>query len=211
MWLDDYLTKHLKEGEEPLKVVRPYGLTIVPSVLGGAVVILLDFFLLAWWLQWKSGGLLGFGIVFLLGAIWAGRALFLWSRNILILTNHRIIDIDQRGILHRTVAEAPYQKIQDVRYSTQGLWQTMFHFGTVIIQTAGNTTNLELTQVRDPQRVQQMITDIQQEIGERGPDQPGDVGAAIEALRKALMHAPGATPRNPLAGRRVPIDEDDHA
>lgn len=189
MWLDDYFSKHLKEGEEPIRVVRRYGLTVVPALVVSGLAVLVDFFLLAWWIQWRGWGLVGFGIVMVIALAWGARAIYVWSRNVLILTSHRIIDIDQHGWWHRTVAEAPYQKIQDVRYTTRGIWETMFHFGTVIIQTAGNTTNLELTRVHDPMHLQQQITDLQQTVDTKAGDRTS-LSSAIDALRNALGPQP---------------------
>ncbi len=187
MWIHRYLSKHLKPGEEPIQIIRRFWVTFLPSLLGGGLLFVLDFFLLAWWLQWRGRGLLGFLLVALVAAIWIARSLYIWSRNVLVLTNQRIIDIDQHGLWQRTVAEAPYAKIQDVRYTTRGMAQTIFRYGTVIIQTAGNTTNLEMDGVHDPMALQQMIVDIQSRTDQRPPAaKPEAVAEALQALRTTL-------------------------
>lgn len=172
MSIDSYLTKHLKNEEELLRVVRRTLAVIAPSLVGSSLLVLADFFLLAWWLQYRAWGLAGFAAVLVIAAWWAGRAVYLWTMNVFIVTTKRIIDIDQRGLFQRTVAEAPYDKIQDVRYTVKGLWATVFSFGTIIVQTANSSSNLELNGVKHPVELQTLITDAQQRWRPMAEPQP---------------------------------------
>lgn len=162
--LHQQLTKQLHEKEEIVRLVRRAGITLVPSVGLGAVLILLDFFLIAWWFQHRTWGGIGFTAVLVIAILIAIRGWYIWSLNLLAITNQRIIDMNQHGLFKRTVAEATYDKIQDVRYTIQGLWQTMFKFGSIIIQTAGSATTLELNGIREPFEVQQQIMAIQGQV-----------------------------------------------
>jgi uncharacterized membrane protein YdbT with pleckstrin-like domain len=54
-----------------------------------------------------------------------------------IVTNQRIVDIDQKGLFNREVNELPLANIQDVSHKLNGFLGTIFNFGNVIIQTAG--------------------------------------------------------------------------
>lgn len=183
MPFEDYLSKHLQPGETVVTIVRRIAWTMVPGLLGTGSLIIVNFFLLAWWFQWRGWGGLGFSLVLLLAGWWAVRTIYVWRLNLLVITSQRIIDVDQRGFFQRAVAEAPYQKIQDVRYTVRGLWQTMFHFGSVIIQTAGSATNLELTGIADPVGLQRLIADIQQRAG---PARDDDLSAPelLEVLNR---------------------------
>lgn len=167
MNISNYLSKQLQVGEDVVHIVRRHPATMVPSVGVGALLVILDFFLIAWWFQHGRWGSIGFMGVLVI-AIWCGiRGMYLWSNNILAITTQRVIDIDQRGVFERHVAEATYDKIQDVRYTIRGLWPTIFRFGTVVLQTAGSTTNLELNAVRRPMDVQQLITEQQRLVQDR--------------------------------------------
>ncbi len=54
-----------------------------------------------------------------------------------IVTNRRIIDIDQRALFQRKVTTLMLEKIQDMTVDVDGLFQTLFGFGTLILHTAG--------------------------------------------------------------------------
>lgn len=168
MNIHDYLTKQLQPSEELVRVVRRHALTIVPSVGLGGLLMMTDFFLVAWWFQHRSWGGIGFVTVFVIGIFVIIRGLYGWRHNVLAITTRRVIDIDQHGFFERNVAETTFDKIQDVRYTIRGLWPTIFRFGTIIIQTAGSTTNLELESVQHPFELQQLIIDLQRQSHGQG-------------------------------------------
>ncbi|MFA6512469.1 MAG: PH domain-containing protein [Patescibacteria group bacterium] len=161
---ENYLIRNLKEGEEVIAIVRPFWLTMgFPLFLAGLLIVI-DVFLFAWLVQFGGWGLFGFFLVLLLGALWAIRSWIVWSLNAFILTNERLVDVDQKGFFHRTVSEATLSKIQDVSFSVGGPWQTMFQYGNVIVQTAGAKNNLELEGVHHPEQVQELVTKLQQTV-----------------------------------------------
>lgn len=86
-----------------------------------------------------------------------GIALFKWWNDLYVLTNQRLVDVDQRGLFHRAVAEAPLGNIQDVSFEVRGIAQTVLNYGNVFVQTASATTQISIEGVTDPQAVQQSI------------------------------------------------------
>lgn len=68
--------------------------------------------------------------------------------NMWIITTLRIIDVDQRGLFSREIAEIPLTRVQDVTIDVQGIFETFLKFGTIRIQTAGER---EFTMTEIPQ------------------------------------------------------------
>lgn len=64
--------------------------------------------------------------------MWMDYYLDMW-----IITNERIIDVEQRGLFNRHIAEIPLQHVQDVTIEVRGIIETFLKFGTIRIQTAG--------------------------------------------------------------------------
>lgn len=83
-----------------------------------------------------------------------------WFFNIYIITDKRVVDMDFHHLLYRDVSEAPLRNIEDVTYKTQGFMGTIFNFGTVSIQTAGERRELEFENVANPSRVSDLLTDL---------------------------------------------------
>jgi membrane protein YdbS with pleckstrin-like domain len=147
-----------KAGEEMMAVVRHFGLTFWPQILAVALLIILPFFFIFPLFKWGYWGVGLFLFLIFLGVLYAVRTFVVWYYNAFVITNLRIVDIDQRGFFERIVSEAPYEKIQDVSYRRKGIWQTIFRYGNVRIQMSGTDSGLEIKNVRGPERVQELIS-----------------------------------------------------
>lgn len=188
MNIDNYLSTHLKDGERLVRVVRQHPAVLLPGVFGGGGLILLDFFLLAWWFRHHGWGVIGFTLVLVVAGTWLARSLYLWRRNLLLITTNRVIDLDQRGFFERRVVETTFDKIQDIRYAMRGLWSTFFHFGTISLYTAGATEPLDLSYVVRPAELHQQLSDLQQQRRGTGsgPLSADELVAMVGQLKSSL-------------------------
>lgn len=83
-----------------------------------------------------------------------------WFFNIYIVTNERIVDIDFYYLLFKRFSQAELEKIQDISFSTGGVFATIFNYGNVMVETAGEAPNLEFAAVPRPDRVVETIRSI---------------------------------------------------
>lgn len=162
MSIDEYLSTQLQPGERLLGTARRHPILLFPAIALGTLLVVADFFLIAWWFRYGLYGAIGFGLVMAIAILIIGRAAFVWRMNVFAVTSRRVIDIDQHGFFERNVSEAAHEKIQDVRYSIKGLWATMFQFGTVTVQTAGSSVTIDADGIHHPVDLQRQITDAQQ-------------------------------------------------
>lgn len=160
--MSDFLIKRLvfKENESIVKIVRQYPLAHIFSILATLILISGPFFFLFLLFSWGLIGIVIFLFILLLGIIYGIREFILWYFNAFIITNQRVIDIDQRGLFDRIVSEAPYSQIQDISYRIKGIFKTIFHYGNIQIQTAGTTVKLELQNIYQPEKIQELITHL---------------------------------------------------
>ena len=87
-----------------------------------------------------------------------------WFFNIYIVTNERIVDIDFIHLLFKQFSQAEISKIQDISYSTGGIFATVFDYGNVLIETAGEFPNLEFASVPHPEKVVEAIRSLEGKI-----------------------------------------------
>ncbi len=102
-----------------------------------------------------------------------------------IITNKRIIDIDQKGVFNRSVSETTFDHVQDATYEVKGFFGTSFDYGDVKIQTAGAQENLELSMVPHPKKVQDKILNLQEKVGVSGAD--NEAGEEKELTAEELI------------------------
>ena len=161
-----YHFKGQREGEEIIEVVHRHWFNIA------AHYIVVFFFCLVL-----------FGSVFLLPLLFPDLAstetaiIFLFLQNLFVLvfwlysfliwidyyfdvwiiTNERVVNIEQKGLFVREVSELRFNKVQDVTTEVKGLIPTMLNFGEVHVQTAAEEDRFLFHAVPDPYRLRDVI------------------------------------------------------
>jgi len=80
-----------------------------------------------------------------------------------IITNERIINIEQEGLFHRTASELDLAAVQDTTAEIRGILQTVFTYGQVFIQTAGSKGRFHFKNIHDPEHVKELVTKLVEE------------------------------------------------
>lgn len=121
--------------------------------------------------------------------------------DLAIVTDQRVVDIDQHGLFRRNVAELEYEVVQDVTSVQNGILQTLFNFGDVEIQTAGEQANFTFRTIARPEEVVNQINTAskreEQADEQREQETAEKMGEAAEAMKEAaegLQHAAPAEP-----------------
>lgn len=86
-----------------------------------------------------------------------------WFFNVNVVTDERIVDIDFHNMIYKEVSDANIDRIQDVTYRVGGVIRTLFNYGDVLIQTAGETPNFEFSAVPKPSDVVKLLQDLRME------------------------------------------------
>ena len=87
--------------------------------------------------------------------------------DVYIITDERIVDIRQTGFFKREISELHLREVQDVSALVKGFIPTVFHFGDIYIQTAGEHENFTFYAVPHPYRVSKKIADLHENQIER--------------------------------------------
>jgi Bacterial PH domain len=163
----------LEPGETVLKVVRKHWFVIASELFGIVVMIFLPLFIF-----------IGFGITESLipGSLVATvhdfspaiafafitwtlfsilTAFIIWTHYYLdlwVITDRRIILIDQISFFNRKVSSFRLERLQDIKATVSGVIATLLNFGSVQAQTAGAAeSNFLTTGLPDPRGLQSII------------------------------------------------------
>lgn len=77
--------------------------------------------------------------------------------DIWIITNDRIVDIEQHGLFSRTIAELDLYRLQDVTVNVSGLFHTFFNFGDVVVKTASSNSHIVFYDIPNPNEVRREL------------------------------------------------------
>jgi len=110
-----------------------------------------------------------------------------------VLTNQRIVSIEQNGLFKRTVAELNLNKVQDVTFEISGKVQTFMNFGTVFVQTASEQERFSFDQVSQPQNIARQIIDAIEKNKQKNLQMQAQVMAEQQVSLTAKMNAQNKT------------------
>ena len=101
------------------------------------------------------------GSMYVLGVWLFGFTEFIdYYLDVWIVTNERIINIEQKGLFTRVASEMHLTAIQDVTSEVSGILHTFLHYGNVYVQTAGEKTEFEFENVPQPAKVTKLINEL---------------------------------------------------
>lgn len=146
-----------RSGEKVVEVIKNHpfvlffpGLKSVVFLVAGVAIYLL-------WPSQYSGMVL---LIFILIAFAIFfRVFFNYSQSIFLITNQRVINVDQKGFWKRNIIETEHEKITAVSTDTSGFIKTMLKYGDLIIRVsgAGNDQALHIKNIPSPYEIQQKI------------------------------------------------------
>jgi uncharacterized membrane protein YdbT with pleckstrin-like domain len=121
---------------------------------------------------------LGFGAFFgglaiglILGLVIFAPSWIGWHFSVFIVTDQRFIQVTQKGLFHRAVADLGLAQIQSVNYEVSGMEETLLGFGTIKMQTY--VGDLVIHDVHHPARVQKKLLSILRDEGVAATQYPG--------------------------------------
>lgn len=146
-----------RPGERVEVLVRTHPMRFLWPGFKTVLILLVPIALFLFW-----GANLYSGILILIFIIWGLFEIveewYEYSNDICLITNKRVISIEQEGFFKREIAEAELDKIQEVEYATKGFLETAFNFGDIHLQTASAHSKIVLKDVPRPYNIQQEIT-----------------------------------------------------
>ncbi len=158
-----FVKKILHDGESVRIIHRGYWLPRSPMFIIPIILLVISFFFMYALIAQGAWGVYVFFILVILSVILLTRAYLLWLYDIVIVTDQRIIDIDQKSLFQRVMSEALLKNIQDVVCEQSGIAQSLWKYGTIRITTAGGGRIFDMEYVYAPEEMQKKLVEIQQE------------------------------------------------
>jgi membrane protein YdbS with pleckstrin-like domain len=148
-----FLRRHWIE----LVVIALYGLTLaaVPVIILIALTVVdVQPFAHPFWGIAVEALLFGYGLIIFTLIITQFTDYYL---DTWIVTNERIINIEQKGLFSRITSELHLNEVQDVTSETHGFLETFLTYGDVYIQTAATRERFNFKNVDNPTEVKAAI------------------------------------------------------
>lgn len=83
--------------------------------------------------------------------------------DVWIITDRRVVNVEQKGLFSREVSEVELEKIQDITTEVNGVIPTFLNYGNVYIQTAAEKERFIFADVADPYHIKDSVMNLQKQ------------------------------------------------
>lgn len=158
---DDYFSQNLKEEEKVIAIIRKHWASFLFPILKTFLILVIPFFGISFLFS-SLPGVIIFFIWVSIGLAYGLYQWLTWYFDSFIITDQRIININQKRLFVRSVSETSLANVQDVTYEVSGFLASLFDYGTVRVQTASSGSEIEIASVEKPKKIQKQIMDLHQ-------------------------------------------------
>jgi len=180
---ESFLYLNLHEGEKINLVIRHHWGGFLGTI--GLTLAMALFPLLVYWISTLAfeGSLESYYDYLIIGI--SGFYLFLvtflfgtwidFYYDIIFVTNERILNVNQKGLLAREISELSLTQVQNVTTQMSGFLRSFLNFGNLIIETAGEGTTgdphhhglegyFSISDIPDPNRIARIILELHRDV-----------------------------------------------
>jgi uncharacterized membrane protein YdbT with pleckstrin-like domain len=170
----------LSERETLIFNLKQHWIALVPSVFWTILAVALAVFGLT-----RDGTLkLVLLVAALAGVLFLALPRYLqWMFTRFVLTTDRLIT--RRGVVAKHSKEIPLERINDVAFH-QGIFDRMIGAGSLMIESAGERGQEQITHVRHPERVQKQIFEETEKNSDRMMQPRGAAAPAQESIPQQI-------------------------
>ncbi|HJN85231.1 MAG TPA: hypothetical protein QF873_02865 [Patescibacteria group bacterium] len=151
----------LNEHEEIVHTERGAVYPFVIRIVAGGILTIVPFFFFFPLLAFGGAGMMLLFIVAGVGAYVLLRASSKWKGSVCIVTNQRIIQTRQKGLLDRQVTYASLKNINDIAYRISGLGKSVLRIGEVRVTFSGVIPSMLFANIKHPETLRDIIVELQ--------------------------------------------------
>ena len=134
------------------------------------IIVLLDFFLMFYFITFGLGGLLLFLAVLLVTIYYLGKIFYLWQSNLICLTDQRVIDVQQAKIAKPIIKFVSLSKIKNISIDFRSLKQKVLRYGQLKLVIEGLPKTYIIFNQSKPDRLLKAINEQIYRMNHDGAD-----------------------------------------
>jgi len=150
----------LEPGEKVLRIIHRHWIDLLPSFTSAAFLAILAVGVVVIDTRFSSDipfshlMVLSLALAILaVGAMIFLVSIYVYNRNVLIFTSVHLIEVEQLGIVNRTISQVNFTRVQDVTATRDGILATILNYGNVEIQSAGREDKFLFRTAPNPEAI----------------------------------------------------------
>lgn len=171
----------LEPGEHVIHTLKRTRLGLIPLIGTGTLVftgMLIAIYLISRFRDTVAASVpLGAAIAFVVGLTFVISLIIIISvtvylSNQLIITNQRIVSIVQSGLFNRQASQLNLGDVQEVTVKQNNIFESLFNFGKLHIETAGEMDNFTFKLAKHPYVAAKHVNEANEEFEKTHPHPP---------------------------------------
>lgn len=174
----------LDENEVIIREIKRHPIRLIPIFAFGVLAILAVLALMVFVLRnpgfvdvssvplGLSSIYLGFGVLVALIILFTIIVASVDLANELVVTNENVIQVLQFTPFSRQISQINLAKIQDVSVKQSGVFPSIFNYGAISIETAGEAANFYFRYALDPTVASRVIVEAQEQYVKKNQTNP---------------------------------------
>ncbi len=123
-----------------------------------------------------------------------------WRDDRFVVTTQRVVHVERNGPFRETFEESPLDNIQDIHEVRPSITSNLLNFGDLVLQTAGETVQIDMGGIPGPSRVRELIfREIERNRARQLLQSRGQIREALE--RRLRLEPP--LPWLPIEGETI--------
>lgn len=173
----------LAEGERVILIARPSLWRWFWLLLICIILVFGDFFFIYPLVQLGDWGLIIFALVQLLALIILLKISRRYYFTALILTNKKIIDLDQLGYFNRAISQQPLPKIGSIQGKASGLGGALLGLGDIFLSLPETGSQIVISKIKNFKNIVSIIASEQEKYLENNYRQNRTPAEALAELK----------------------------
>ena len=99
-------------------------------------------------------------------------ATIVYRRSQLVVTTSNITQVNQKGLFNRKISQLSLGDVEDVTAEQKGVFASIFGFGTLFVETAGEQANFHFDYCPDPNKVAKEVSIVEQAFNSNKGNNP---------------------------------------
>jgi uncharacterized membrane protein YdbT with pleckstrin-like domain len=175
--------------QHPILIAFRLGFVFILALVGIAAQVAIPY-IIPYELNDTTSGIitLVFSVYYLVLLFGGLLVITFYYLSLQIITDMRMVDVDQHGLFGRRVTEIQIENVEEVTSHARGILPTLFSYGNVLVQTSGSVAEFEFDHIAHPEHVKKMILDLyEQRRKTHGAPAPHPAGTAAPTQPSAPM------------------------
>ena len=140
-----------------MAVVRRYFLLYIWKYFIGILLLFVGAFFMFWIIGFGLWGEIALGAVWLLGLLIIFFTSFFYRRNLLVVTDSRIVSINRTGIWEEEIISLGWDEIKEVSVMRRGPIDALLGTGSIYVVGIHSENGLYFDRIKSPQTIANLI------------------------------------------------------